>query len=304
VTASQGVDAPVRLGGYVAVAEQVVLRVTLDDLRCGGPAHTARLLSSLRGGRTAVVDAVCDDDLRVLALALAHAEENGTRLLYRVGPSFVRARAGQAARAPLTPAELRPPRGDAPHGLIVVGSEIGLTGVTDLDLDHERVWAVGAARITARYCPLDDPWNREALRLRAEYVQQQPGTDRPQTLTTNGTAPAYRLQASICTTFGEVVRASGIAPKGRSATPRDVFSWLAAKIHAEAGQIAEVALRGARCAVAQAAHDAPGRDRQPLDCGRCTASVGHPVDVWGLRRSGSTRYGRISNTFAHTSPPS
>ncbi|WP_229914369.1 four-carbon acid sugar kinase family protein [Streptomyces capitiformicae] len=124
-----------------------VLRVTLDDLRGGGPAHTARLLSSLRGGRVAVVDAVCDDDLRVLALALAEAEQDGTRLLYRVGPSFVRARAGQAGRAPLTPAELRPLRSNAaPHGLIVVGSHVALTtrqldrlrergGITEYELD-------------------------------------------------------------------------------------------------------------------------------------------------------------------------
>ncbi|WP_405667222.1 hypothetical protein OG379_35115 [Streptomyces sp. NBC_01166] len=123
-----------------------VLRITLDDLRSGGPEHTARLLSSLHGARTAVVDAVCDDDLRVLALALAHAEGNGTRLLYRVGPSFVRARAGQAGRAPLTPAELRPLRGDAPHGLIVVGSHVALTtqqlgqlrergGIVEFELD-------------------------------------------------------------------------------------------------------------------------------------------------------------------------
>ncbi|MEU9168454.1 four-carbon acid sugar kinase family protein [Streptomyces sp. NPDC048420] len=124
-----------KTGGRIPADE--VLRVTLDDLRGGGPAHTARLLSSLRGGRTAVVDAVCDDDLRVLALALAQAEENGTRLLYRVGPSFVRARAGQAAQAPLTPAELHPLRGDAPHGLIVVGSHVALT-TRQLDRLRER----------------------------------------------------------------------------------------------------------------------------------------------------------------------
>ncbi|MEU6443127.1 four-carbon acid sugar kinase family protein [Streptomyces sp. NPDC047046] len=114
-----------KTGGRVP-ADQV-LRVTLDDLRQGGPEHTARLLSSLSGGRTAVVDAVCDDDLRVLALAVALAEDNGTRLLYRAGPSFVRARAGQAARAPLVPAQLRQLRGDAAHGLIVVGSHVALT---------------------------------------------------------------------------------------------------------------------------------------------------------------------------------
>ncbi|MCX5535127.1 hypothetical protein OG785_31820 [Streptomyces sp. NBC_00006] len=124
-----------KTGGRV-LADQV-LRVTLDDLRRGGPEHTGRLLSSLRDGRPAVVDAVCDDDLRVLALALAQAEENGTRLLYRVGPSFVRARAGQAARAPLTSEELRPLRGDAPHGLIVVGSHVTLT-TQQLDRLRER----------------------------------------------------------------------------------------------------------------------------------------------------------------------
>ena len=125
-----------KTGGRVPAKE--VLRVTLDDLRGGGPEHTARLLSSLRGGRTAVVDAVCDEDLRVLALALAQAEEKGTRLLYRVGPSFVRARAGQAGRASLTPAELRPLRSNAaPHGLIVVGSHVALT-TRQLDRLRER----------------------------------------------------------------------------------------------------------------------------------------------------------------------
>ncbi|MFF8971828.1 four-carbon acid sugar kinase family protein [Streptomyces sp. NPDC014995] len=124
-----------KTGGRVPADE--VLRITLDDLRGGGPTHTARLLSSLRGGRTAVVDAVCDDDLRVLSLALAQAEESGTRLLYRVGPSFVRARAGQAGRPPLTPAELGRPRGDAPHGLIAVGSHVSLT-TRQLDRLRER----------------------------------------------------------------------------------------------------------------------------------------------------------------------
>ncbi len=104
-----------------------VVRITLTDLRTGGPAHVAGLLAGLRDGATAVVDAVRDDDLRVLALALAEAEEQGTRLLHRVGPSFVRARAGQPAHPPLTAPELAPLRADAPHGLIVVGSHVGLT---------------------------------------------------------------------------------------------------------------------------------------------------------------------------------
>lgn len=125
-----------------------VVRITLDDLRTGGPQRVAELLGTLTGGRTAVVDAVCDDDLRVLALGLAAAEDRGARLLYRVGPSFVRARAGQAARAPLSAAELGAPA--APHGLIVVGSHVGLTtrqldrlreegGIAEFELDVHQL---------------------------------------------------------------------------------------------------------------------------------------------------------------------
>jgi uncharacterized protein YgbK (DUF1537 family) len=135
-----------KTGGRVSAGD--VLRITLEDLRLRGPGHVAQLLASLRDGRTAVADALCDDDLRVLALAGAAAESEGTRLLYRCGPSFVRARAGQAARAPLTPAELRhpggpadsgTPSGDGPaeHGLIAVGSHVGLT-TRQLDRLRER----------------------------------------------------------------------------------------------------------------------------------------------------------------------
>ncbi|NUS89208.1 MAG: hypothetical protein HOY75_42570 [Streptomyces sp.] len=130
-----------KTGGRVAAAD--VLRITLEDLRVRGPQHVAGLLGSLREGRTAVADALTDDDLRVLALASATAEATGARLLYRCGPSFVRARAGQAARAPLTAQELRAGRDAAgrdtagQHGLIAVGSHVGLT-TRQLDRLRER----------------------------------------------------------------------------------------------------------------------------------------------------------------------
>ncbi|MBE9373668.1 hypothetical protein IQ251_04305 [Saccharopolyspora sp. HNM0983] len=111
------------------VPAEDVLAVGLTDIRVGGPDRVAELLGEVRGGRNVVVDAVCDDDLRVLALALLRVEAAGARLLYRVGPGFVRARSGQAARPALTAAELRG-IGDPPadgHGLIAVGSHVGLT---------------------------------------------------------------------------------------------------------------------------------------------------------------------------------
>jgi len=122
-------------------------RVTLEDLRAGGVEAVAAILDSVRNRRPVVCDALCDDDLRVLALAAIRVEEAGRVLLYRVGPSFVRARAGLEARAPLTPSEIaaiRQPssqRGrraafsdgedgrdglaaSSPHGLVVVGSHV------------------------------------------------------------------------------------------------------------------------------------------------------------------------------------
>ncbi|GGN87198.1 hypothetical protein GCM10011579_079700 [Streptomyces albiflavescens] len=136
-----------------------VVRITLTDLRAGGPEHVADQLSSLRDGATAVVDAVCDDDLRVLALALAAAGEKGTRLLYRVGPSFVRARAGQSAHLPLTAAELRPLRADAAHGLIVVGSHVSLT---TRQLNHLREQHGDIGEFELEVAQLLDDTRREA----------------------------------------------------------------------------------------------------------------------------------------------
>ncbi|MCP2167369.1 four-carbon acid sugar kinase family protein [Goodfellowiella coeruleoviolacea] len=136
-----------KTAGRVPAAQ--VLAITLADLRTGGPEHVAELLGTLRGGRPAVVDAVDDTDLRVLALALVRAEAAGTRLVYRVGPSFVRARSGQAEQPPLTPERLRgigDPERAGRHGLVAVGSHVGLTtrqlaglrelgGIAEFELD-------------------------------------------------------------------------------------------------------------------------------------------------------------------------
>lgn len=136
-----------------------VLRITLTDLRTGGPTHVAEQLATLHDGATAVVDAVCDDDLRVLALAAAEAEAQGTRLLYRVGPSFVRARSGQPAHPPLTAPELAPLRAAAPHGLIVVGSHVSLT---TRQLNRLRENTRDLAEYELDVAQLLDPARREA----------------------------------------------------------------------------------------------------------------------------------------------
>lgn len=111
-------------GGRYAAAD--VVRLGLGVVR-DGPAAVAALLSQVDGGSPVVVDAVTDDDLRVVAAGLARAEAAGKVFLYRVGPPFVRARIGQRAAGPLTDAQLAELSTDDRGGLIVVGSHVELT---------------------------------------------------------------------------------------------------------------------------------------------------------------------------------
>lgn len=133
-----------KTGGRVPANQ--VLAITLADLRDGGPDRVAELLSTVRDQQPVVVDAACDDDIRVLALALLRVESQGKRLLYRVGPAFVRSRAGQAGAPPLDGEVLRGMGTGNGHGLVAVGSHVGLTtsqldglrelgGITELELD-------------------------------------------------------------------------------------------------------------------------------------------------------------------------
>lgn len=75
-----------------------------------------------------VADIVTENDLRALSLGLEEAERRGKKLLYRVGPPFVRARIGQDIRTELSGEEAY--AGNTPSeagGLIVVGSHVGVT---------------------------------------------------------------------------------------------------------------------------------------------------------------------------------
>ncbi|MHA7142873.1 four-carbon acid sugar kinase family protein [Arthrobacter sp. Sr33] len=136
-----------------------VIRLDLSTIR-GGSQGIADALDQAADAVPIVVDAVTEDDLRALALGLEEAERRGKKLLYRVGPPFVRARIGQKERPPLTAkevfADLETPDSG---GLIVVGSHVGLT-TRQLD-------ALVARRPEARLVELDveavlDPARRDA----------------------------------------------------------------------------------------------------------------------------------------------
>jgi uncharacterized protein YgbK (DUF1537 family) len=109
-----------RTGG--AVARDDVARITLDDLRTGGPSRVVEILEDLASDGVVVANATDYADLDVLTLGIADAEERGRRLVYRTGPSFVPARGGLAGSRPATAS---PDRGG--RGLVVVGSHTELT---------------------------------------------------------------------------------------------------------------------------------------------------------------------------------
>lgn len=104
-----------------SVPASAVASLDLDTIRRGGPAAVARRLGALGSGRVAVVNAVCERDLEVVARAALEVEGEGRRLLYRTAASFVPVRAGLAPRGLLAAGEL--PLGPG-GGLILVGSHV------------------------------------------------------------------------------------------------------------------------------------------------------------------------------------
>jgi uncharacterized protein YgbK (DUF1537 family) len=74
-----------------------------------------------------VVNATNYADLEVVALGLLEVQDGGREFLCRVGPSFPSVMAGLPVRPPLTPTDLWPHGRPPGHGLVVVGSHVGLT---------------------------------------------------------------------------------------------------------------------------------------------------------------------------------
>jgi uncharacterized protein YgbK (DUF1537 family) len=109
------------------LAADRVHSVSLADIRTGGPDSVAKILAGVGGGDLVVVNALDYSDLETVALAALTAAAAGRSLLYRTGPSFVRALLGQEPADPLTPVQIWPRGHPGGHGLIVVGSHVGQT---------------------------------------------------------------------------------------------------------------------------------------------------------------------------------
>jgi len=114
-----------RSGG--AIGQNDVLSISLDDVRLGGPERVAEVLDDARAGTFVVVNATDYADMEIVVLGVQRAQSAGRSFVYRTGPSFVRALAGLDPAPPLRTADLWPNGRPPGHGLLVVGSHVGLT---------------------------------------------------------------------------------------------------------------------------------------------------------------------------------
>ena len=110
-----------------AISANDVVSLSLEDIRIGGADRVRDVILSCKNATPVVVNAVDEADLDVVVLGLILAEEAGARVLSRTGPSFVAARLGIKARAPLSHHEVFTFGARAGNGLVVVGSHVELT---------------------------------------------------------------------------------------------------------------------------------------------------------------------------------
>lgn len=112
-----------KTGGAVSGGQ--VASVTIEDIRRGGPDQVAERLKSLSSGSCCIVNALEYSDLVVFVAGLLAAEAQGRQFVFRSAASFVRVRAGIAAKDLLDGAELNV--GNDNGGLFVVGSYVPKT---------------------------------------------------------------------------------------------------------------------------------------------------------------------------------
>jgi len=161
-----------------------VIDVGLGTLARGDEEAVVAALRAARGGQAVVLNATNYGHLATFDAAARRAEADGTMIVYRTGPSYVRAAAGLGR--PVV-ADLGPPAGSAPgqgrHGLVVVGSHTALTtaqvegavgahGLDVIELDAGTV--LDPARVDAHVAQVADAvaasLSRQATLLRTSRL--------------------------------------------------------------------------------------------------------------------------------------
>jgi uncharacterized protein YgbK (DUF1537 family) len=101
--------------------------ISLTDIRAGGPDRVAEILGGVTDGAFVIVNATDYADLDVVVLGLLAAQQDGKSFVYRCGPSFPQVLAGLDPQEPLNAQQIWPAGNPGGHGLVVVGSHVGLT---------------------------------------------------------------------------------------------------------------------------------------------------------------------------------
>ena len=112
-------------GGRIQPAQ--VRSISLTDIRLGGPDRVAEILDEVSGGAFVVVNATEHADLDVVVLGLLQVQQQGKAFAHRAGPTFPQVLSGLDPHPPLTAEQIWPQGRPAGHGLVVVGSHVGLT---------------------------------------------------------------------------------------------------------------------------------------------------------------------------------
>ncbi len=190
---------------------QDVHSVSLDDIRIGGPTRVAEILRGVTGGGFVVVNATDYADLEIVVLGLLDAEGAGQSFLFRTGPSFVRALAGLEPKGPLTATDIWPSGHPGGHGLVVVGSHVGLTS-RQVAAAQERG---GVTEVELHVPTLTDPARRDAhVAEAAAHVLEALGSSdvllyTSRTLIRGGDADdSLAISRNVSTAVIEVVRAA------------------------------------------------------------------------------------------------
>lgn len=112
------------------VSRDRVLTVSLEDIRKGGTPRVQEILGRVAERQWIVLNAETYEDLGVVARAVTELERQGKVFLTRCAPSFVRPLAEQTQGHLITAEDIRSQESATPraeHGLLVVGSHVGLT---------------------------------------------------------------------------------------------------------------------------------------------------------------------------------
>ena len=114
-----------RSGGIVRAKE--CFSISLTDIRDGGVETVKAKLVEAKNRRWIIVNATEYSDMDIVSEAVAELEEQGKVFVTRCGPSFVRSLAGQRDAQLITSDTLEIDPSRTAHGLVVVGSHVGLT---------------------------------------------------------------------------------------------------------------------------------------------------------------------------------